>query len=439
MVDRNDITDKYSLFEREYKRIEPYKSRRQLTTDLRLREDYKRCIVQTYNDLVSTVDRDLLQESEREDILHKFAGYLAKFKEALKILRLKYNFEKGLFNKINIDLITEIQEGVNDSNDSSNLSSSLEQNVSTSDLSNSFEQDTMPQSRSDFIALANRIISTKYEGDPLKLDSFTDSCDLLEDLCEDDNKETFRRFVLTRLEGRARECITNTTSVKDIIDQLKANIKPESSKVIEGRILALRADRSSLTKFAEQAEKLAEDFNRSLCFEGFSKEKAKEITIEKTVEMCRKSAKSDTVKAILASKEFKEPKEVIAKMIVEINNLKQDKSQPYVHKNGNLNKFSGNNNNHRLNNNRNNNGFHNNRNLNGNRNNSNSNRFNNNNGQTTSYRSNNNRHDRPGNNSNYRNNGNNNNNYRSNNDQNVRTFTSGNETVPGNGGLQMHQ
>lgn len=448
MIDRVDISEKYSLFEREYKRIEPYKSRRPLTADLELREEYKQCLVSTYNNLIASVDRHSIPEEEKSDILQKFASYLSKFKEALKTLNLKYNFEKGLFNQIDIALITEIlntDESIADT--SANLSNLSAQNNTTDNNLNT--PATMAQTSAEFIAIAHRMINYKYDGDPLALDSFIDAVDLLKELCAVANADIFRKFVMTKLEGRAREAIINPpNTIDEIIEQLKDGIKPESSKVIEGRILALRADRSSLTKFAEQAEKLADDFKRSLCLEGFSRDKAKEIAIEKTVEMCRKSAKNDTVKAILAATKFSEPKEAIAKMIIEINNLKQDRVQTsYSHKYGNSNKFSGNNNN-RSNNGRNgngsqnngyqNNGYQNNGRSNGNRNNSNNNRNNNNyNGNRSNYQ----RNDRNGQsnygNQNYR--GNNGTNFnRSNNDQNVRII-SGNETNPGNGGLQMIQ
>ncbi|XP_055308406.1 putative uncharacterized protein DDB_G0286901, partial [Sitodiplosis mosellana] len=222
------------------------------------------------------------------------------------------------------------------------------ENHTTSDNEN---ENTMAKTPKDFIALANQMIGYRYNGDPLNLDSFLDAVDLLKELCERPNVDIMRKFVMTRLEGTAREAIVvEPQTVDDIIRQLKANIKTESSKVIEGRILALRADKSSLTKFAEQAEALAEQFRRSLCVEGFSKEKAKEMAVEKTVEMCRRSAKNDIVKAVIAASKFTEPKEVVAKMIVEINNVKQDKPHnSYTHKFGRPN--HGNNNGRNFNNN----------------------------------------------------------------------------------------
>lgn len=228
--------------------------------------------------------------------------------------------------------------------------------------------------------------------------------------------------------------ITEPQTVDDIVRQLKASIKTESSKVIEGRILALRADKSSLTKFAEQAEALADQFRRSLCVEGFSKEKAKELAVEKTVEMCRKSAKNDTVKAVIAASKFSEPKEVIAKMIVEINNIKQDRPQgSYTHKfgrsnqsnnngrNSNHNDRSNNSHNNRSNNRGNwrNNGGHNNN----NRNHNNGNRSNNQNGQNQNR-----------NGQSYNNNYNRNNNSNRGTDRAEIRVISGNEVHPGNSG-----
>lgn len=448
MSDTATFATKVQRFLREYNRIEVYK-RRELTANLQLREEYKEDLIRTYNDLIDDVDQNSVPQDKKSDILLEFAGYLAKLKTALKLLRLKYTFDKGVFNHINIDLIVEDREfdgsiSANSIDSSNNLSQQSTSATDTSNLDQSILQNTstMAQTAPEFIAMVHRMINYKYDGDPLALDSFVDAVELLKDLCEPTNNTIFLKFVMTRLEGRAREAIITTpTKIDDITDQLKAGIKAESSKIIEGRILALRAERSSLTKFAEQAEKLADQFKRSLCLEGFSREKAKEITIEKTVEMCRKSARNDTVKAVLAASKFSEPKEVIAKMIIEINNIKQDKTNtpPYSHKFGNQNKNVGNFNN-RPNNNRNGNGFQNNRNSNGNRNFSQNNRFNNN-GQNNGNRSGYNNSNRNGNsgygNQNYRNNSGQNNS-RSSNDHNVRVV-SGNETAPGNGGLQLQQ
>lgn len=452
MYDKTKFKKKLALFEREYNRVEPYiNDRRPITTDETLRGEYKQDLIRTYNDLIDTIDPKLLTEAEKSEVLPKLERNLNKFKNAFTVLELIYTFEEGnLFSKIDIDLVTTLADTqldvsfstpnntlINTSDALSDKSGDSENNYDSNKSDSEEENPTMTkQTKQEFIALANRMINYKYEGDPLALDSFLDAIDLLNDLCEEENLPTFVKFLMTRLDGKARESILATpTTVKEIVDQLKDGVKPESSKVIEGRILALRADNTSLTKFAERAEELADQFRRSLVLEGFSKEKAKEITIEKTVEMCRKSAKSDLVKSVLASSKFSEPKEAIAKMIVEINNVKQEKNHAYSHKSGKNQQHGQNSNNFNKNKNGN---FQKNQNRNDNRNYKQGNQSNGH-GQNNGSRNggyNGNRNGQTSGNQNWRNNSNAQ--HRSN-DNNVRVFSSGNELNPGNGGLQMQQ
>lgn len=440
-------------FNREIGRIEPYKNRRPLTTNLELRSEYKKSLVQTYNDLLIYLNNILPNATleQRLDIVKKFCAYLNKFKEAFQILGLSYQFEKSNsalidINKIRADTESDSEEGEDsqddlqdtDSHGISDQSVSVQKTNNTASNSNQTENDSkMPQQAKDFIALAHQMISYRYNGDPLSLDSFLDAIALVKELCEDENLVIFRKFVMTRLEGVAREAIvTEPVTVDDIVRQLKASIKTESSKVIEGRILALRADKSSLTKFAEQAEALADQFRRSLCVEGFSKEKAKELAVEKTVEMCRKSAKNDTVKAVIAASKFSEPKEVIAKMIVEINNIKQDRPQgSYTHKFARSNQ---NNNNGRNNHNDRSNNFHNNLSNNrGNWRNNGNNNNNNNRNHNNGHRSNNqNGQNQNRNGQGYNNGYNRNNNSNRGTDRAEVRVISGNELHPGNSGQQ---
>lgn len=308
-------------------------------------------------------------------------------------------------------------------NHSGSDSGSLTPATSTSSVDTIIGMDQTPKT---FMAIAHQTINYKYDGDPLALDSFIDAIELLQTLCKQQNEPIMLKYIMTKLEGKAREAISATPeSTEDIINDLKANIKTESSKVIEGRMLALRADKMNLTKFSERAEELAEQFRRSLCVEGFSKPKAKELSIEKTVELCRKNTKSDTVTAILASTKFSEPKEVIAKMVVEINNLKQFRnSQQYTHKNGNQKNGNGRSFNNKFNKNKN---SHSNDNRN-----SNNGRQNGNHGRSNWNGQNNNRNGQ----SNTRTFTNSN--YRRSNEQPVRLI-SGNETHPGNGGQTTEQ
>lgn len=82
---------------------------------------------------------------------------------------------------------------------------------------------------------------------------------------------------------------------------------------------ALKADSVYLQDFSKKAWELAENFKRALVMEGIPSEKSREMTVAKTVQMCRASARSDLTKSALASSSFQEAKDVGARFVIEIN------------------------------------------------------------------------------------------------------------------------
>lgn len=282
-------------------------------------------------------------------------------------------------------------------------------------------------SKIEFLRFASQTIHNSYSGDPLLLESFLNSIELVQE-CMDvaTHTEIFKKFLLTKIDGKALEILPkNIESIDEIKNALRSKIKPINSKVIEGRMLSLKAHPNSMPDYTKQAEELAEAFQRSLVFEGIPHAKAQEMTIERTVEMCRSNAKTDLIKSILAATHFSDPREVVAKFIVETSTEAKEKQIFTFNSNKNGNRPNFRNKNFRKNQNfnyqstqRNNfnyrGGFNNQNNYRGNGNRRN---FRNNN-----YRNNGNYR----NNNNYRNNGNQNNN----NARNVRVFESENSNNP---------
>lgn len=149
------------------------------------------------------------------------------------------------------------------------------------------------------------------------------------------------KFIKTRLDGKALEAIdSDVDSVDELIQQLKNAIKPDNSKIITGRMMALKIDRTKIQEYSKQAEELADALKRTLIFEGIPSKNAQEMTIEKTIEMCRASTRSDVVRSILGAATFSGHKEVIAKLIVE---SERDKSEKQVLSFQKFNKRSNNN------------------------------------------------------------------------------------------------
>lgn len=181
------------------------------------------------------------------------------------------------------------------------------------------------QTMDTFLKLCGSQINKTFDGDPLQLKAFVDSANLLKSVA-DDKADTLKLFILSRLTGKARECVRKEPkSVDEIIEDLEEYIKPDNSKIVEGRLLGLRCSQGKMQEFSEQAEQLAEALQRTLIIEGISQEKAKEMTIDRTIDLCRQSARTELVKGIIASTTFTSPKDVLAKFIIENTKEKSEK------------------------------------------------------------------------------------------------------------------
>lgn len=318
----------------------------------------------------------ILEKSvENKQLLVQDLKYIArKFRDCLQKLNCKYNLSKNLYDLPDPASIFIIGIEINASNTSfaSEIDNNLNQTYDQDDLEIIQQQVIMSteMSSTDFLKLASSHINKTYTGDPLGLNSFIDSINLLISLATTNTLRTLLlAFIKTKIDGRAREFISETdNSVELIKTALITNIKPDNSKVVEGRMLSLRLNVTNQQDFATKADELAEALRRSLIIEGMSHTKANEITIDKTIELCRANARSDLVKSVLEASTFNQPKEVIAKLLIQTDKAKkehqilsfksnprhqsQNKIGPKWHQNS-TNRFNnrGNNSNHNNNNN----------------------------------------------------------------------------------------
>lgn len=429
-------------FDNEWHKIEQFR-RRPLTKRNDLRASYRKNIIIFYNTATSYLkiaERAEKVETARKQIRIEQANTLGKLREAFKLLGLEYTFSDSLFAEIEIEdvsenLLSESEEELTDSesektenlekentqvvvretpidsfssdqSDTGHTSTStggaatvvenpfgqLFENFQSTETNIEETENKMVLEKPTFLGLMSTNIRKNYNGDPLALQPFLASINLLKRMT-DDNEELLgllKDFVLTKLEGIAAEIIPPEPDTIDVITTaLKNKLKPESSDVIEGKIMALRADRNNLHEFSTKVEELTDAFRRALVSEQIPLDKAEELTIKRTVQLCRANTNNVTVKAVLTASKFENPKEVVAKFIVESNTTKQEAQilsmrkshnhgQNYnrngnfrYHNNGNRyghnNNGHNNNNNNRFNGNRNGNGrYNNNNNRNGN-------------------------------------------------------------------------
>lgn len=173
------------------------------------------------------------------------------------------------------------------------------------------------KAQKDLLDILNNQIRKPYDGEPLGLSTFLTGVDIAKDFATTPELQAkLVTYVKGRLEGRAREIVTDEiTDIDALIDALKRAITPENSKIIEARIASLRYTYAKQEEFATKAEELANALRRTLIIEGISAKKANEMTIERTIQLCKKSTGSDVVKAVLSASTFSTAKEVVAKLI----------------------------------------------------------------------------------------------------------------------------
>lgn len=314
--DNNDtlnILDEFDELKKEYDKIlRRFGSTRPLTTREKKLKEYKTSLQNAYNDIVNFNKKylELLQPTEKTKVEKKLDKIIDKLNQSFEILGINQEVPGDYYTKIEISLNTDDTE-----NDDINEQIEIVENNTTT-----IKPKNNKMNKMEFLSFAAQQIKYKFSGNPLELESFLNSIELVKEVM-DANEQTFIKFILTRIDGKALESVSkNPTTIQEIIENLKKYIKPENSKIIEGRMLTLRANRSNMPEYTKTAEELAEALQRSLIIEGISQQKAREMTIDRTIEMCRANAKTDIVKSIMASTKFEDPKETIAKFVIESNN-----------------------------------------------------------------------------------------------------------------------
>lgn len=208
---------------------------------------------------------------------------------------------------------------------------------SSSDFYSESEDDTMTPD--EFLSLSGKLLPKNYSGDPLSLRAFVNTLKLLKSRAGEDHKDLLIEFILTKIDGAALDAIPDAPAdVEEIITCLQTDIKPESSKVIASGMLGLRFNRSASHTFVKQAEELCEAMQRALIVEKIPRDKAREMTIEKTIELCRSNTRSDLVKSVIAATPYADPKEVIAKLILESSTETAEKQVLAFRTQGNMNR-----------------------------------------------------------------------------------------------------
>lgn len=231
---------------------------------------------------------------------------------------------------------TDSKQTENEANANLTQSNNTNNNIdfTFADLVNTNDEiNEMAQTFIDFMNIATKTINFRYNGDPLSLRTFISKIKLLDRATSQENKEALVEFVLSCLEGKALEVTPlNPATVQEIIDALNNKIKFENVMVIEGRLMAIRADQNKLNDFATKAEAIADDLIRALTLKKVPIDVASEMAVDKTIELCQLNARNDGIRHVLSSVKFETPKEVISKYLIESRKQVEQKQILQCHK-----------------------------------------------------------------------------------------------------------
>lgn len=178
-----------------------------------------------------------------------------------------------------------------------------------------------------FLTLACTVIGEHYYGDPVKLQSFVSSIELLEKIARTDhNIEILRLFVISRLVGKAYDAVSDSmNSIDNIKTSLIRNIEKTSFKLIKFELIALSCEKQSILEFVDKATGLAESLEHSLRDVGFPTSLARTETIEAVREICVNKARSSMLKIILKASTYTNVQEIFTKFLSYVSERKNQR------------------------------------------------------------------------------------------------------------------
>lgn len=167
-----------------------------------------------------------------------------------------------------------------------------------------------------YLELCLVVIDDEFSGEYIDLDLFIKSIELLKRL-DPSHSQELKMFIMSRL-GKAAVYVPNEPeSVDAIIKALRNEINPRSSKLISIEMDYLPCKNRQELQFKRKLDSLAEAYERSLIFEGFSRHLAK--AIEKVTEVCEKNANYQVVQLTIHFSKFENPRDVIEKFVLTTN------------------------------------------------------------------------------------------------------------------------
>lgn len=115
------------------------------------------------------------------------------------------------------------------------------------------------------MGLCDRTLNYSYGGDSVGPTPFLNAIKLLKSMYENNaHDDTLKAFIMAKLTGNALDCVPREpANIDEIVTTSQNFVKPEGSKVIAGRMMALRVDKANFSEYVKKTEELADCFKET--------------------------------------------------------------------------------------------------------------------------------------------------------------------------------
>lgn len=171
------------------------------------------------------------------------------------------------------------------------------------------------QKMANILDIADKLVRHQFDGDAAKLTPFIDALTLLNLQTPADQQITAVAFVKTRLLGEARDCLTNETTLLEVIATLRRNIKVPTSAEVLNKLQGIQHREQTSAEFAKEVDNLAGMLKRAYINEGVALASATSYVTREVTKSLLSNAPTQHAKAVLDAKPFASPGEATAKYV----------------------------------------------------------------------------------------------------------------------------
>lgn len=261
--------------------------------------------------IVRTVYSSLDQEQSKL-IKKLFTSLRDKVIRSYQVLKCPYKVPTSCVEyidaKILDDNFQESEDG-QESSDSENSSTDVQETEDTK-----IKLDIMAMSKMDFFNFVSRVLPNEFDGSSDKLQPMLDALNLIQANIDNHENDAVA-YIKTRLTGRARDLISETDTLANIIHKLKTEIKTEDSQTVMTKLLSHKQLNKDANKYATEIEELANRLRRAYIKEGVPVPLAETYTANSTVRSLKTNTNSEKIKLVMEAGTFKSSQEAVTKFV----------------------------------------------------------------------------------------------------------------------------